>query len=85
MEEENKAKTSKHAEPPAGKGIIFLLSQNKENGGREQGKGVQIHKTACREGTNLICLVKTKRMEVENKAKASKYTEPPTGMGMEII
>ncbi len=46
---------SKHAEPPAGKGII------------------------------VICLVKTKRMEVENKAKASKYTEPPAGKGIIVI
>jgi hypothetical protein len=41
-----------------------LFSQNNENGGREQGKGFQIHRTACREENNLICLVKTTRMEV---------------------
>jgi hypothetical protein len=33
----------------------------------------------------LICLGKTKRMEVENKAKASKYTEPPAGKGIICI
>ncbi len=82
MEVENKAKASKYSEPPAGKGIIWFVSRNKENGGREQGKGIQTRRTACREGNNLICLVKTKRMEVENKAKASKYEEPPTVMGI---
>jgi hypothetical protein len=46
---------------------------NKENGGREQGKGFQIRRTAGREGNNFICFVKIKRMEVENKAKAPEY------------
>ncbi len=68
MEAENKVKDSKHAKPSAGiprEGTSFdLLSQNKENGGREQGKGFQIQRTAYSDGNNLICLVKTKRMEV---------------------
>jgi hypothetical protein len=57
-----------------------LFSQNKEDGGREQGKGSKIHRTTCRDGNNLICLVKTKRMEEENKA--SKHAEPPAGKGI---
>jgi hypothetical protein len=36
----------------------------------------------CREGNNLICFVKIKRMEVENKAKASKHAKPPAGKGI---
>ncbi len=83
MEVENKAKASKYTEPPVGMGIIcFCLKKNKENRSRKQSKGFQTRKTACRNGNNLICLVKIKRMEVENKAKASKYTEPPAGMGI---
>ena len=55
MEVENKAKASKIHRTACREGNNFyLLSQNKENGGREQGKGFQIHRFACRDGNNLI-------------------------------
>ncbi len=63
MEVENKAKASKYT----GDGNNLIFSQNKENGSREQGKGFQTRRTACREGNNLIGWVKSKRTQVERE------------------